>query len=229
MADSVTRMTFPPLLPIRQQGFSLTELLVIIGLVLVLAMVATPAYSRLTQVRDDASCLSNLRQIGVAVLNYANENHGLLPGPMPASQRASYTSHQITKAPNSLLQYIAPYLGLLPPPKRQMASVFQCPAQLKLRMEEDDPVYYLHRDTLLPDGTRQRPFGFRASNQTTAQPMKLPNIIRPGATVAIFDTNGPGAHPEVHLQTRNVLFIDGHTERVTRDRLAFDGVTVTIQ
>ncbi|HWL52048.1 MAG TPA: type II secretion system protein [Chthoniobacteraceae bacterium] len=220
---------WPRLLPTGERGFSLTELLVVASLVLALAMIATPAFSRFTRVRDQVGCLSNLRQIGVATLNYANEHGGRLPGPMPATQRASYTSHQITKAPNSLLQYIAPYLGLTPPPSRQMAAVFQCPAQIKLRRGEDDPVFYLHRDTVFADGTRQRPFGYKASNATPSEPMKLQNVIRPGETVAIFDTSGTAAHPEVHVDARNVLFIDGHAERMKLERLLFDGSTITIR
>ncbi len=229
MAGPIKGITSSPFLPARKGGFSLTELLVVISIVLVLAMIATPAYSHFTRIRDEAACLSHLRQIGVAVFSYTNEHNGVLPGPMPATQRASYTSHQITKAPNSLLQYIAPYLGLVPPSSRQKAVVFECSAQKKLRHGEDDPVFYLHRTTVFSDGTKQRPFGYQAANQTTLPPMKLSNVIRPGETVAIFDTSGTAAHPEVHLRTRNVLFIDGHTERVELNRLIIDASTIAIQ
>ncbi len=208
---------------------SLAELIIAIGIVLLLAAISVPVYTRFTRLKDQTVCNSNLRQIGVAVINYANDHQGLLPGPVTATQRATYTSHQLKTAPISLLHYLGPYLGLVPPPSKQTAVVFQCPAQEKLRRGEEDPVFYLHRQTRFPDGTIQRPFGYQAGNATPMAPLRLTNIVRPAETVAIFDTSGTAAVPEVHLQTRNVLFIDGHTGQFDRSRLSFDATTVTIR
>lgn len=232
MAYEVERITLPfSPLPSRQHGVSLLELLVGVGIVAVLIAIALPGYSRFVQINDQTACSSNLRQIGVAVFNYASDHRGTLPGPMTATQRASYTSHQMRTAPISLLHYIAPYLDLAPPPSRQMAKVFQCPAQAKVRIGEDDPVFYLHRQTVFEDegNIAQRPFGYQASGSKTAQPMMLANVVRPSETVAIFDTSGTATRPEVHFHTRSVLFIDGHTENVERSRIIHDGSDITIR
>lgn len=228
MANQVKRVATPPSARL-QQGMSLLELMISIGIMLVLIVIAVPAYSRITQMKEQATCSAHLRQIGVAVLTYASDHRDVLPGPMTATQRASYTSHQIKTAPVSLLHYIAPYLGLVPPLTKQYAVVFQCPAQAKLRRGEEDPVFYLHRDTVFENGSTQRPFGYQAANATPLDPMRLANVASPGKTVAIFDTSGTAAQPEVHPLSRNVLFIDGHVESVERGRLSFDATTVTIR
>lgn len=66
-------------------AFTLIELLVVISILAVLASLLLPAIS---MVRDSAKliqCQSNIRQIGMAHLAYANDNDGLLPADTPAS------------------------------------------------------------------------------------------------------------------------------------------------
>lgn len=229
MANPVKRYHQTPWLLRQQKGVSLAELIVSISTVILLVGITVPIYSRVTRLKDQAVCNANLRQIGVAIINYANEHQGILPGPVTATQRASYTAHQIKTAPISLVHYLAPYLGIPSPPAKQSAAIFECPAQAKLRRGEDDAVFYLHRDTVLRDGPTQRPFGYQASGSTPRAPMRLTNVVRPPETVAIFDTSGTTVHPEVHLHIRNVLFIDGHTESVDVNRLSFDATKVTIR
>lgn len=208
---------------------SLPELMIAIGILAVLLAISIPVYSRFTRLKDQVICNSNLRQIGMAVINYANEHRGVLPGPVTATQRASYTAHQLKTAPISLVHYLAPYLAIDPPPAKRVAAIFQCPAQAKLRIGDDDAVFYLHRQTVFPNGMAQRPFGYSSGSATPIPPMRLSDIVRPAQTVAIFDTNGTTTVPEVHYQSRNVLFIDGHTEQVDNSRLTFDATNVTIR
>ncbi len=59
-------------------AFTLVELLVVIGIIALLLGILLPALNGARGVANRTKCLANLNQIGVAMLTYANENHGLL-------------------------------------------------------------------------------------------------------------------------------------------------------
>ena len=63
----------------RPKGFTLVELLVVIGIIAVLIAVLMPALNRARMSANLVKCQSNLRQIYSAVSVYVNENKGVLP------------------------------------------------------------------------------------------------------------------------------------------------------
>ncbi len=62
-----------------RRGFTLVELLVVIGIIALLVAILMPALSRARRAAQTAACLSNLRQVGAAVFMYANDTKGRLP------------------------------------------------------------------------------------------------------------------------------------------------------
>jgi prepilin-type N-terminal cleavage/methylation domain-containing protein len=60
-------------------GFTLVELLVVIGIVGTMIAILLPALSRARMAASRTVCASNLRQQGVALSVYVNENRGHLP------------------------------------------------------------------------------------------------------------------------------------------------------
>jgi prepilin-type N-terminal cleavage/methylation domain-containing protein len=64
-----------------KHGFTLVELLVVIGIIAVLISLLLPALNRARQSAQSVQCLSNLRQIGVAMNFYANANNGFVMRP----------------------------------------------------------------------------------------------------------------------------------------------------
>ncbi len=62
----------------KNGGFSVVELMVVIGVITILIALLLPAMSRVRARGMMVQCQSNLRQLGQAMLMYANENKGQL-------------------------------------------------------------------------------------------------------------------------------------------------------
>src|SRR5688572_23629146 len=65
--------------PRLTSAFTLVELLVVIGVIAVLIGLLLPVLSKARAAANRAACLSNIRQLGVGVLMYCNDNGGWFP------------------------------------------------------------------------------------------------------------------------------------------------------
>jgi len=81
------------------RGFTLIELLVVIAIIAILAAILFPVFARAREAARATSCVSNLRQVGLAVTMYATDNEGYPFHSSPSNQVPR------TRWPDYLLPY----------------------------------------------------------------------------------------------------------------------------
>lgn len=100
----------------NKRAFTLIELLTVIAVIAVLSAILIPAVGRARESANQSKCVSNLRQIGVAVQSYANDHKGKYP-------EASFHG----KAGKPWCRALEPYVGI-ESDGRESDNLFHCPA-----------------------------------------------------------------------------------------------------
>ncbi|MEN6304741.1 MAG: prepilin-type N-terminal cleavage/methylation domain-containing protein, partial [Armatimonadia bacterium] len=66
----------------KRRGFTLIELLVVIAIIAILAAILFPVFAKAREKARQSSCLSNMKQMGLACLQYAQDYDEVLPAGM---------------------------------------------------------------------------------------------------------------------------------------------------
>ncbi|MGZ0707709.1 type II secretion system protein [Coraliomargarita sp. W4R53] len=193
-------MTKPFRSSLMSKAFTLIELLIVISIVGVLAAILIPAVGMVRERSKLVSGVSTMRNVGVAISMYANENGLRLPHLLSNNQ---FAVKEVT--PLQLAGIVAPYLGFDPdqldmhdPVVGFYPSYFEEAVEAEGRTLTEVAVYFASPYVSNGQGSYYPPFGYRAPN--TIDPAKQPlvsyGIYQPENQVALIEMDATLHRPD---------------------------------
>jgi prepilin-type N-terminal cleavage/methylation domain-containing protein/prepilin-type processing-associated H-X9-DG protein len=214
LPDAVKRVTAMRLIG---RAFTLVELLVVIGIIAVIAAIVFPVLSGAREKARQTECASNLRQLGMASLMYAQDSDGRFPpfrntNPGPDCDHTGGIANGWGYcAPALLHAALFPYAG--------ESRVWFCPSD-PVAGQVSNAWWVNHRFSSYAFGFsrtwRMNPDGLYDLNgnlMLSASETRM--ILDPNAMLHLTGYNGwPGGGN--HFGGVNICFVDGHVKWVNR-------------
>ncbi len=229
-------------------GFTLVELLVVIGIISILIAILLPALNKARQQAKSVQCMSNLREVGQVLQMYALDNHNYIPS---ASDQFSGTDHLWTTRLLSRGYLQGVYYSAADPARdRNNRRITFCPSDPPMNLGEAEEAAIARG---LGTGYRQMGYGMRiwtppgdyASgalwSQSSTREHKLSTIHSPTSFFLMADSicttwglqgyqismatsaSVPWQVAARHNGKANTLFADGHVAAMAPDFFTTSG------
>ena len=159
-----------------KRGFTLIELLVVIAIIAILAAILFPVFARAREKARQSSCLSNMKQIGLGILMYAQDYDERFPLQYHHAGAESRWTLIEPGGRSIWFVYVEPYLK-----NRQILS---CPSA--------EGETYSIQDDGGSSSTNNPPlsYGWNYNCILYGQPVKLAQITEPASVVLLCEQNG---------------------------------------
>lgn len=187
-------------------GYTLVELLVVISIIGTLAALLLPAIQATRESARRTQCISNLRQIGLAIDQYVDRQGAR--GKFPDA--ANFTKTVPTETP-SLMEVIGPYCEITDATKEK-SELFHCPSDRDYPNSHTASEFY--ETYFEADNTSYEYAAHRAANQSRQQILMRGDSNEPRSSTAVwivFDCM-PFHGTEGEDGARNFLYLDGHVD-----------------
>jgi len=211
--------------PTRKPGFTLIELLVVIGILGIIAAILFPVFARARERARQTTCASNLRQIGMATMQYAGDNDGLLFNALShADDDGRITHWSFCQEPDERVNASCGPLALF----LKSADVWTCPSAGGLKALNDykpmPPAYGLNIAYVRSEISQGRPvslsqvaapsetiFAADSAAYSSGLPTWIENVFLPSDHEAAVHGHEASVHGR-HSGLANVLWLDGHVK-----------------
>jgi prepilin-type N-terminal cleavage/methylation domain-containing protein/prepilin-type processing-associated H-X9-DG protein len=205
-------------LKMHLRGFTLVELLVVIGMICVLISILLPSLGRARDQARTVICNNNLRQLGAAATNYAVANEGFYPASMQHSgswmwDLSRQTADKMVEAGAIKDIFFCPFYY----EKQEYDSLWNFTPDYRVTG------YFFHFKrpvSNLPTLTSPKKYKVRMSQSLAATDSELisdTTLSQNNSFTEVYGGWTGGAHGTSHLKGpkalgANIFFMDGHCE-----------------